>query len=144
MPLTKIRHIGPMVELPSEQPAVTGRRDRSRLRTELPASLTTLNGVHGAHLIDLSLTGAKVLVTDRRGITEALRPGQGAVLEWAGYEAFGSLIWAEGDLCGISFEDRLDPNSLLATRDLEDRYAAAGRARSDLMRTTRDWVQGRK
>lgn len=120
----------------------TGRRERSRLRTDLPASLTTLNGVFGAQLIDLSLTGAKVLVSNRHGITEELHSGLEAVLAWAGFEAFGTLVWAEGDLCGMDFERMLDPAIVLETRDLEDRYAAAGRARSDLMQLTKVWVQG--
>lgn len=119
-----------------------GRRNRSRLRTMLPATITTINGLYRALLQDISLTGARVHITDRRGIVESLLPGQDAVLEWADFEAFGTLIWVEGEACGLSFEEIVRPEILIQTRDLEDRYAAAGRSASDLRRTTKAWVEG--
>ncbi len=126
-----------------QEPPPIGRRGRSRLRTRLPARLITVNGQHEALLADISLTGAQVLVVNRRGIAEPLRQGQDAVLQWNGFEAFGTIAWAESDQCGIAFEDMLSPQTVLDTRDAQDHYSASAERRRALLHNSRDWAEGR-
>jgi hypothetical protein len=121
-----------------EKPTI-GRREHSRLRVRLPARLTTLDGTTSAVLTDLSYGGAK-LVTGCE-----LRPGQQAVLAWSAFEAFGTVSWVHDGMCGMHFEEFLDGQVLLATRDLDDtghlpsdRDLTRGAAR-DFVRGVRRW-----
>jgi len=112
-----------------------GRREHSRLRVRLPARLTTLDGTSSAVLTDLSFGGAKILTGC------ALRPGQQAVLNWAGFEAFGTVSWVHDGMCGLHFDEFLAGKVLIATRDLDD----AGQLPDDrevARDIARDFVQG--
>jgi hypothetical protein len=88
-------------------------------------------------LLDLSLTGARI-----RSSSE-VRVGQQAVLSWAHYEAFGEIVWVAHGLCGMVFEDPLDPAVLFATRDLDasERLPSDRELERNLMR---EWVDGER
>ena len=116
-----------------EQPI--GRRGRNRLRARLPAKIVTLNGTRNTVLLDLSQTGARIKAT-----AEMAR-GQQAILTWSGHEAFGRLVWVDRGLCGIAFDETLEPEAIIATRDLDER----SRLPSDLeleRDRAREWVVG--
>ncbi len=109
-----------------------GRRRHSRLRLQLPARLITLEGTLQATLVDLSFTGARVAL-DVKG------PARGdAVLEWGGFEAFCSIAWTEGRMCGLDFEAPLPGRILIATRDLGDTTPPADTSRA----AARAWAAG--
>ena len=88
-----------------------GRRGRNRLRARLPAKVVTFDGTRNTVLLDLSQTGARFRAS------EAMLSGQQALLSWAGFEAFGILVWVEDGLCGIVFDEPLAPSVLIETRD---------------------------
>lgn len=88
-----------------------GRRGRNRLRARLPAKVVTFDGTRNTVLLDLSQTGARFRAS------RAMLSGQQALLSWAGFEAFGILVWVEDGLCGIVFDEPLAPSVLIETRD---------------------------
>lgn len=92
-----------------------GRRRDSRLRLHIPARLETIHGNYSALLIDLSQSGGHVLTDER------LIHGQDALLVWLKYEAFGRVVWASQRQAGLEFDELLDPQTLLSTRDRADR-----------------------
>lgn len=114
--------------------ATAGRRRHSRLRVHLPAKLITLDGTLTATLLDLSFRGARVLLG--RG---SVQRGDTAVLTWGTFEAFCTVAWAESGSCGLNFDEPLQPQVLIATRDIADvtPRVDAGRA------AAHDWVAGR-
>ena len=113
----------------------TPRRGYSRLRLGIAARLETIAGKQSVRLIDLSQTGARLILS---------QPGDArdAVLTWLGFEAFGSVIWREGDQVGMHVDDLVPTAQLLETRrrapsvvraeELEPRAAA------------REWVAGER
>ncbi|MEO6717787.1 MAG: PilZ domain-containing protein [Novosphingobium sp.] len=102
------------VAAPCEDASV-GRRRHSRLRVHLAARLITLEGTLPATLTDLSFRGGKIVLR-----TAILRRGASAVLSWGSFEAFCTVAWTHGEICGLDFETPLKPQVLIATRDLAD------------------------
>jgi len=123
--------------------APTGRRGRSRLRTCLPAQITTLHGMFKAELEDISLTGARVRITDRRGNDGTPRKGGAIILEWFDFEAFGEISWGSGAWLGIRFDEIIAPSVLIQTRDFGDEQRASRQALDAMACYMRDWSQGR-
>lgn len=119
-----------------DTPSTAGRRARSRLRLSVPARIETTFDRFEAVLLDISLTGARIAVTDE------LAPGRDLVLSWSSHEAFGQVVWANGATCGLRFYRPLAPAALIATRDVHD-----GRIPDPdgaiARRFARDWVEGR-
>src|SRR5215207_2014447 len=97
----------------AEQPI--GRRGRNRLRARLAAKIVLRDDTCKTILLDLSQTGARL----RAG--PGMAPGLQGVLIWAGFEAFGRLVWVERGMCGMAFEQPLPQQVLIATRDLDAR-----------------------
>ena len=111
------------------------RRGYSRLRLGIAARLETIAGTQSVRLIDLSQNGARLILSQPGEIRDA-------VLTWLKFEAFGSVIWREGDQVGMHFDELVPIEQLLETRqrapveldrDLHARDAArdfvSGRAR---------------
>ena len=92
----------------------------------LPGTLTTMYGTENILLHDLSLTGAKVGLSENRGIEEQLRKGIDAVLTWNDHETFGQLMWVAPDSVGIEFEENIGTKALMETRALQDQMMAGG------------------
>lgn len=108
------------------------RRAKARLRTGIPAALVTLNGRQEITLVDLSETGAGILVDDPGHIA-------GGVLQWMGYEVYGAVVRRVGQDVGLQFDAPIDPAWVLDTRawlpELTD-------DKGQLRRFARDWVGG--
>ncbi len=77
-------------------------------------------------LFDLSLTGAKIGLSEKRKVEETLRTGIDAVLAWEGHETFGQLMWVAKDSVGIEFEQNIGTRALMATRAQHDEMVANG------------------
>ncbi len=120
-----------------------GRRGRSRLRTSLPAQITSLLGTYNVVLEDISLTGARVCIVDRRGNTETPRAKALLVLEWFGFDAFGEVTWRMGDRLGIAFEQIIAPAVLIKTRDMEDEQLGSRKAREEMRSYMENWSSGK-
>jgi hypothetical protein len=109
------------------------RRHHPRLRLGIAAAIETLEGTLGVRLIDLSQSGAHVIVSQHDEIRRA-------VLCWLEFEAFGTVVWREDEHVGLEFEELVPMDALLETRQrapsvvrieaLGDRLAA------------RDWASG--
>ena len=108
------------------------RRRKARLRVGIPASLVTLDGRQDISLVDLSETGARLKVDDPDKI------GSG-VLNWLGFEAFGSVVWRRGHTVGVHFDSPIDHDWVLSTREWLPRLPTS---KEELKRFARDWVNG--
>ncbi len=122
------------------------RRERSRLATSLPARITTLHGTRSATLVDISLTGARIVAPTDLPIFREDSPCSDVLLEWSVFEAFGSLVWSsperwDGEI-GMQFDRLLSPAVLIATRDLQDEYVRLGGTSNELRESARGWVEG--
>lgn len=112
-----------------------GRRGRNRLRARLAAKIVTLEGTRNTILLDLSLTGARFKAS------AGMVSGQQAVVSWAGFEAFGVLVWVENAMCGIAFDEPLTPDVLIATRNRDARDHLPSDSELERWRL-REWVDG--
>jgi hypothetical protein len=113
--------------------ASAGRRRHSRLRVHLPARLITLDGTLHATLVNLSFRGAKVTLT-----AASASRGASAVLTWGSFEAFCTVSWSQGQMCGLDFDEPLKPQVLIATRDLADATPPVDASRV----AARNWAVG--
>ena len=118
------------------------RRHKSRLATLLPGQLTTMFGTENVVLQDISLTGAKLGLSDDRKIEEELRVGIDAVLTWNGHETFGQLMWTAPDSVGIEFEENIGTKALLETRAMQDAMMAEGGPESLNREAAEGWANG--
>lgn len=112
-----------------------GKRLANRLRTRLPARLITLDGERRVVLQDLSCTGAGIIRPDLP------RDCGQAVLQWYGYEAFGTIRWLTGRHCGIEFDTPIPEAWVIATRSHDARERLPDE-RELSRRRARDWVAG--
>lgn len=108
------------------------RRAHSRLRLGIPARLLSLEGQQWVTLIDLSQSGARVVLGS---------PGKfgGGLLRWLGFEAFGDPAWQVGDELALHFDEPIDLAWILETRQ-----RAPTELNRDLhtRRAAREWVSG--
>ena len=86
------------------------RRGYARLRLGVMARLLTLEGEQWVTLVDLSQSGARVVLGD------AGKVHGGGLLRWLGYEAFGDPAWQCGDELALHFDEPIDAAWLLETR----------------------------
>lgn len=111
------------------------RRAFARLRLGIPARLLSLDGQQWVTLVDLSQSGARVVLESTSRIS-------GGLLRWLGFEAFGDPAWQAGEELALHFDEPIAPGWLFETRqrapveldrDLHARDAArdfvSGRAR---------------
>jgi len=107
------------------------RRGKARLRLGIPADLLTLHGRTRVTLLDLSETGAR-LRYDGEGISDG-------VLEWLDHEAFGAVVRQTGDEVGLRFDEPIEQDCVLETRE---RLPLIASSEDSLMRFAREWVRG--
>ena len=88
----------------------TPRRGYARLRLGVMARLLTLEGEQWVTLVDLSQSGARVVL----GAPDKVSGG--GLLRWLGYEAFGDPAWQFGDELALHFDEPIDAAWLLETR----------------------------
>ena len=85
------------------------RRQHARLRLGMPARLETLEGQQPVRLVDLSQSGAQVVLEHPHEVRRA-------VLCWLDFEAFGIVAWREDDHVGLEFEELVPMDQLFETR----------------------------
>lgn len=112
-----------------------GRRRQARLRVRLPARLETRADILQAILADLSQCGGRVL-TDAK-----LLRGDEVLLDWAGFEAFGEVVWCDHNQCGIAFVEPIPGETILATRKIND-AAQLPDDRAMLRQIAAQWADG--
>jgi hypothetical protein len=97
---------------PDNGPFLIERRKARRSRATCGASLRTLSGEVFGQLWDLSETGARISVP-----TPPER-GESALLKWGTEQVMCRIVWADGDMCGLSFENPIAPAVVSATARL--------------------------
>lgn len=109
------------------------RRAHARLRLGIPARLVSLDGQQWVTLVDLSQSGAKLLLASPDKVS-------GGLLRWLEFEAFGDPAWQRGDQLALRFDEPIDPAWLIETRQ-----RAPSELNGDLhtRRAARDWANGR-
>lgn len=111
------------------------RRGCARLRVSMDAAILTLDGRRTVTLLDLSQTGARVLLQEHYRIDQA-------VLYWIGFEAFGEVVWQAGREVGLRFEEPLSAETVIATRQWQPEEHVR-RDRAESRQFARNWVSGR-
>ncbi len=113
-----------------------GRRRQARLRVRLEARLISLDGIARGVMADLSRSGARIA-----GSGLSLRPGNEAVLQWCGREAFGMVVWAARGEFGLAFHEPLADLDLAEIRRLNDAQGDVS-SQADARSAARAFVQG--
>lgn len=116
-----------------EQPSTDSEPQRTHQRMEVgvAARLQTIDGRKSASLVDLSQSGAH-LVLDEPVF------GKQAVLFWLDFEVFGDIAWQRGNEVGIQFDGVLPLRILVETR----RRAPLVVQEESL--AVRQWVEGER
>lgn len=102
------------------------RRGIGRATIDIDAYLDTREGRQKVRLIDLSQTGAHLVLSQ----PEAVREG---VLKWLDFDTFGIAIWSEGEELGLQFDRPLSPRIVDETHR---------RAPSVVAELAQSWVSG--
>jgi hypothetical protein len=112
-----------------------GRRVLPRAQLALKAIVYSLDGCRHIRLIEVSQSGARLEGPALPSV------GKDVVLRCDGVEAFGRVIWATDDRCGVEFDEKVPGKDLLALR-----HHADTSARSNLTDEEReameDWANG--
>lgn len=85
------------------------RREFARLEVGIAARFETLGGAQPVRLIDLSQSGARVI------LSRPEEAGEG-ILTWLNFETFGEIAWQEEECIGLEFDKLLPPGCLAETR----------------------------
>lgn len=109
------------------------RRGSARLRLGIEAEFIGFDGNQAVILQDVSRTGAKLLLQRATPISQGL-------LRWMNYETFMELSWRRGYWCGVSFDEPLPEECLLATRAAVP--ALMNESRERILQRAREFVQG--
>lgn len=109
------------------------RRAHSRLRLGIPARLLTLEGQQWVTLVDLSQSGARIVLGTSGKVS-------GGLLRWLGFEAFGDPAWQAGEELALHFDQPIELDWLIETRQ-----RAPGEVNRDLhaRSAAREFVGGR-
>jgi len=83
-----------------------GRRTAAREPVLLSAALLTLQSSRPVTLVDVSKTGARIR------IREPLTRGQQIWLKVNPADLFGTVMWIDGEECGIVFDEPLDDSDV--------------------------------
>lgn len=109
-----------MTEFGKRVDGVHGRRGGNRKPVLVAAAMMSVKESGSATLLNVSYTGAKL----RGGHLPAC--GEDALVRVARVEAFGTVVWKDGDLCGIAFDVPLSDAEL---KILEQQSAAVSIAK---------------
>ena len=118
-----------MTDVPADQGRAPGRAF-PRLQLGISAQLETLEGRQRVRLMDLSVGGARVVLSQAGDIKQG-------VLTWIRFETYGSVAWVDGKHIGLEFDKPL-PLAVL----VETRQRAPSVVREEEERVAREWVEG--
>ncbi len=115
----------------------TGRRTNARLRLHIPAQLLLLDGRHNCLLENLSRSGARVRIAG----DALMKAGDSAILTWVDVEAFCTIAWVRGAVCGLAFEASLEQQTMLQARWMSENYDKYEREACRVW--AKKWVHGK-
>lgn len=93
------------------QRATLNRRRSHRASVTLPATVVTMDAYQYLEVVDLSATGGRL------GGEKVPASGKTALFRLDGYETLCKVMWSEGNLCGVQFEELIPPRVLKHFRD---------------------------
>ena len=102
----------------SHAPLLSGRRTCARARLELPGVFQMVGSRRKCQIANLSASGARLR------IFPTLAPGTEGILQFAGHEVFGTVVWAQEKSCGVTFDERIDTKIVIELRRLADQRLA--------------------
>jgi hypothetical protein len=111
-----------------------GRRSAPRLRLSLPAKLIAIEQAHTCIVLNLSRTGAQIAILD------ALREGEGAILQCGVIDHFAIVSRSEFGLNALVFDEPLSDSIVLETRRYQEHFEE--HERRALLETARRWATG--
>lgn len=110
------------------------KRNQGRLDVRLHAAIKTYSGSRAAILENISKSGAKLSVQD------SVSKGTQVIVEWHGYQAFGTVAWTSTTHCGVILSSPVTEAVLRATLDLNE---TLGLPDGDADRlAAREWANG--
>ncbi|WP_209347319.1 PilZ domain-containing protein [Pontixanthobacter sp. CEM42] len=92
------------------------QRAAERFRVLMPGSITLLDGVFNCAIEDISLSGAR-FITD-----VPLRKGQEGILLCSPLEVLFSVVWTDGNIAGVHFEEEITLGTVRTLRWHNDRF----------------------
>jgi hypothetical protein len=122
----------PMSSLPS---GYTPRRCEARLRVRLAARVVALSGIQSVQVNDLSRSGAGIT------LAEPLTIGKTVLLQWRSLDHFATVVWTNGERCGVRFEEPIPMEILLEARRMTDNHLAI--VRQECRDAAHDFVWGK-
>jgi hypothetical protein len=108
------------------------RRGRARLRVGVTAAIHTVNGRQRITLLNLSESGALLQLKDGE-------PFDRGVLRWIDYEAFGTVVWRDGQRIALQFDEPIESAWLL---DTKARLPALARGSDEFRQFASEWAKG--
>lgn len=85
------------------------QRVHQRMEVGIAARLQTLDGLQNVRLVDLSQSGAHLVLSEPAPLKQA-------VLTWLDFEVFGDIAWQRGANVGLQFDGLLPLRILVETR----------------------------
>ena len=110
-----------------------GRRRAQRESAPAIAVFTTVTKSHGAVLVDISATGARLRTA------ELPQFGEEMMVSVETIRAFGCVAWVRGDQFGIAFDEALPPAAVLQLRTRLSRSAGLP---LEMSAALDDWATG--
>lgn len=110
-----------------------GRRSAQRESAPTIAVFTTVTQSHGAILVDLSATGARLRSA------EMPNAGDQLMLAIENIRAFGSVAWIDGDQFGVAFDESINRTEV---HQLRSRLARCAGLSPELTAAMDDWSTG--
>ena len=114
---------------------LSGRRVEPRAPIHLAASVETLDGKNHAQLLEVSLSGARLEAARLPAV------GKDIVLVCDAVEAFGTVVWAVGQRCGMHFDEPISVSQLIALREVAVAIDDGGMT-ADELQAAADWESG--
>ena len=113
----------------------SGRRNQPRAAVNLPVTITTLDGNKRIGLLEVSLRGARL---EGEMLPQA---GKNAILMCGSVEAFGTIVWAAGNRCGMQFDEPIQLSELVALRRVAVAVEDSGITPEEIQAVA-DWESG--
>jgi hypothetical protein len=113
----------------------SGRRSQPRAAVNLPVTITTLDGNKRVGLLEVSLSGARL---EGAALPQVAK---NAVLMCGGVEAFGTIVWATGNRCGMQFDEPIGLSELVALRRAAVAVEDSGITAEEIQAVA-DWESG--
>jgi hypothetical protein len=112
-----------------------GRRSQPRAAVNLPITIATLDGNKRISLLEVSLSGARLEGTALPHV------GKYAVLMCGAVEAFGTVVWATENRCGMQFDEPITLSELVALRRVAVKVEDSGITPEEIQAVA-DWESG--